>query len=915
MKILVFSMQSDVEQYLVTILDNVLSGWQCWHIDDLINYGAKYILNDDESIFVQKCSYNVLQSWIWELGSSKHCSSGHFFFHPFFVRNMKGNQTIYYFLNLFFVCLGLVHVWKTLWPEIRRWEEDAQPGQSRTSASLPNAPLQQPNVPLLQEKLFGMEDRVAYVTNGLLQHNGHIVAIVGMGGIGKTTLANAACHDPKIQSEFPIMVWVLVSPKPNVKGIQSSIWQQLNGTADSPHFATEEEGFQKIQLCLCRLSQSVLLIIDDVWNVGHLRYLHFKGENLKLLITSRCINVAKSLHAVCYHVPELGFEASMHLFCWHAFWETSATTSDSAEFVEPMVASCKGLPLTLEVLGSTAANYRMKDEWAHALEELTTSKSGKKYLEPLSRALRLSYEQLDNQLQKCCLTFAAFPEDYRLLVSDLVELWCAKMGVSGRSARVMVKQLFDASLIKLDSVGIPGYQVSSSEVQMCFIGFGNADCLLIDGCKYRCCYVHDAVWDMAMELVQEEKPAQGSKLLSPRLDDFQEEHSSVQEMSICSSRTKLATHWPDGLGTPKLEVFYSRNSGLASIPKCVMASTVLKILDISFCDVSIIPEEIGMLASLRILRLDGCTNVERLPLGISGLKQLSVLSARLCYSLKEIPDQLGRCTDLHSLHVPHCALKFLPSSFGKIRSLTKLDFSFCEVLAGLPTIIGSLHKLQYLCLAGCQNLKDLPDTIGGLTELRSLVLSGCITLVTLQDTMSSMNMLTILDLQGCENILELPNCIWELQSLKVLRLLGCLRLRNFMGPKESMQNMDVLGLPLVPDEKYERSPLLPKRIKLHGRWWHLHCHEESLQKWVDGNKKILVHLPSDHYDYIVAKVCCINIMLMPISLTECCNPNVHKSGACRVQYFSPFDLWGMTLAPSFLGGQYALQPTLMPNSF
>ena len=302
-----------------------------------------------------------------------------------------------------------MHAWKTLQPEVKRQEEDVQPSPSSRSASLLNTPLQQFDVPLLQEKVFGMEDRVAHVTNVLLQQNGHIVAIVGMGGIGKTTLANAVCHDPKIQAEFPFMVWVVVSQKPKVKGIQSSIWQQLNGTANSPHFATEEEGFQKIQLCLCRLPQSVLLIIDDVWNVDHLRYLKFRGENHKLLITTRCINVANSLHAECYHVPELGFEASMHLFCWHAFRETSATTSDFAGYVDPMVASCKGLPLALEVLGSAAAAYRMKDEWEYALEELTTSKSRKRNLETLSGALRLSYEQLGNQLQKvlpdlCCIS-------------------------------------------------------------------------------------------------------------------------------------------------------------------------------------------------------------------------------------------------------------------------------------------------------------------------------------------------------------------------------------------------------------------------------------------------------------------------------------------------------------------------------
>ena len=437
------------------------------------------------------------------------------------------------------------------------------------------------------------------------------------------------------------------------------------------------------------------------------------------------------------------------------------------------------------------------------------------------------------------------------------------MGMSERSARVMVKHLFDASLIKLETVGIPGYQVSSSELQMRFIGFGDADCLLIDGCKYRCCYVHDAVRDMVMEVVHEERNMWGNKLLSPQLQEFQAEHHSVQEISICGSQNELAGHWPDGFETPNLEAFYSRNSGLASIPQCVMGSNVLKILDLSFCEVSAIPEEIGKLVSLKILRLDGCKKIEKLPLGINGLKQLSVLSIRLCNSLKKIPDQLGKCTSLHSLHVPHCALKYLPASLGKLQSLIKLDLSFCRLLVCLPQSIGSLHKLQHLCLAGCQNLEELPNTIGGLTELRSLFISGCVALTALPDALSSMAMLTILDVQGCRNILVLPKHIWELQSLKVLRLQGCLRLSNFIGPKECLRKMDVLGLPLVPHENFEwRLQFLSAQLlRVHGRLWWLNSQERYLQEWLDEKKMIVEHVPSDHYEYIDAKVGPITIFI------------------------------------------------------
>ena len=184
-------------------------------------------------------------------------------------------------------------------------------------------------------------------------------------------------------------------------------------------------------------------------------------------------------------------------------------------------------------------------------------------------------------------------------------------------------------------------------------------------------------------------------------------------------------------------------------------------------------------------------------------------------------------------------------------------------------------------MAGCKQLKELPDTIGGLTKLRSLVLSGCIALITLPRTISSMNLLTNLDVQGCKELSELPSWIWELQSLKVLRLQGCFQLRNFLDPKECLQKMHVLGLPL------RETCSVDANVNLHGRWWYLCCKGKPFQELVeDENKAILEHLPSDHYEYINAKVRFIEFhVLIPISFKECYNVNVTKS--CRIQRIAP----------------------------
>ena len=105
-----------------------------------------------------------------------------------------------------------------------------------------------------------------------------------------------------------------------------------------------------------------------------------------------------------------------------------------------------------------------------------------------------------------------------------------------------------------------------------------------------------------------------------------------------------------------------------------------------------------------------------------------------------------------------------------------------------------------------------------------------------------------------------------------------------MGPKECLQKMHVLGLPLVqPKDLWGK---VEANVKLHGKWWFLSSREKSLQEWVDENKAILEPLPSDHYEYITSKVCFIEFhVLIPISLKECYNVSVTKS--CRIQWIAP----------------------------
>lgn len=183
----------------------------------------------------------------------------------------------------------------------------------------PRVPVRDSHVPLIRKQVFDLQSKVESVRECLLRQDAHILAIIGMGGIGKTTLAQAVCKDWQVQSKFTVVVWVVFSRTPNIEEIQKSVWRQLTDSPDCPRFATEEDGLHQLESYLDKMPQHVLMVYDDVWNTCDLRFLAAKTENCKMLITTRKESVASQMHAECYHVRELSAQPSKQLFCLHAF--------------------------------------------------------------------------------------------------------------------------------------------------------------------------------------------------------------------------------------------------------------------------------------------------------------------------------------------------------------------------------------------------------------------------------------------------------------------------------------------------------------------------------------------------------------------------------------------------------------------
>ncbi|XP_073121239.1 putative late blight resistance protein homolog R1A-3 [Henckelia pumila] len=279
--------------------------------------------------------------------------------------------------------------------------------------------------------VVGFDDDLNSIKERLYEDSAklQIIPIVGMGGIGKTTLARRAYEDSLFSQYFDKCAWITVSQEYQRREILSGLFKSLNNEqSDMSEAELAKLVYQNL------LGRRYLIVIDDMWSTKAWDDLKMifpdDGSGSRILLTTRLLDVASyagsSDNPWVHQMKCLNEDQSWKLLQQSVFGEQSFPLQ-LVEVGKKIAKNCSGLPLTIKVVAGlllSSGNGMREEVWENILENIN-SREPTIALE-CSKILCFSYDRLPLRLKPCFLYIAAFPEDYKIKVSKLIRLWVAE---------------------------------------------------------------------------------------------------------------------------------------------------------------------------------------------------------------------------------------------------------------------------------------------------------------------------------------------------------------------------------------------------------------------------------------------------------------------------------------------------------
>ena len=503
-----------------------------------------------------------------------------------------------------------------------------------------------------ESEIYGRGEEKEKIVEVLLtdvsnQDNLSIYAVWGMGGLGKTTLAQLVYNDVRVERHFEMRIWVCVSDDFHIRRLVGAIIESIDGNACSLSELDSQQ--QRLQEKL--RGRRFLLVLDDVWNEYHDKWdglkaaLRCGAKGSMVIVTTRIEKVALMMATLpIHHMRCLSEDESWTLFKGRAFGMGRVEENSELESIgKEIVKKCGGIPLAIKALGSLMSLKNRKSEWLFVKEsEIWDLLEGESAILP---ALRLSYHHLPPHLKQCFAYCCVFPKDHELEMDTLIQLWLANGFIPSKG------------LLNLHDVG---HDIFNELVWRSFFQDVKEDVLGNITCK-----MHDLLHDLAQFIMMLEcstlesgKEMKISKrirhlsfTMSSEVIPWTKDIYKVQSLRSCIQtgyNRQGKSLLPLLLKQKYLRVCNFR-CDVKEVPRSIINLKHLRYLDMSGSRIKILPESTTCLLNLEVLKLDYCYNLLELPNGMKHMKNLTYLGLTDCYSLTHMPKEMGELICLHSL--------------------------------------------------------------------------------------------------------------------------------------------------------------------------------------------------------------------------------------------------------------------------
>ncbi|KAL2333605.1 hypothetical protein Fmac_014818 [Flemingia macrophylla] len=636
-------------------------------------------------------------------------------------------------------------------------------------------------IPQNPEFTVGLDVLFSKLKMEILGDGMSIHLLTGLGGSGKTTLATKLCLDEEVKGKFKEnILFVTFSQTPKLKNIVERIFEHCGYRV--PEFQSDEQAIKRLGILLRKIEGSpLLLVLDDVWPCSEalVEKFKFQTSDYKILVTSR---VAFPKYGTPYILKPLAHEYAMTLFRHYAPFEKSSSSIPDEELIQKVVRCCKGLPLAIKVIAGSL-RHRSIEWWQKTVEELSQGQSILDSITELFTCLEKTLDVLeDNPIKECFMDLGLFPEDQRIFLPVLVDIWAELYGFddNGIEAMEIIKKL---DYMNLANVFVTRKNASDS-----------------DNYCYNNHYVilHDLLRDLAIYQNNREPIDQRKRLIIDINENKTQwwlgkkrlsmvtylwskycgwyakqnlQQVPARTLSISTDET-CALYWSQIQPSQTEVLIVSLRTKKYCCEKLVEKMNKLKVLIVT--NYGFHPSELeifkqlGSRSNLKRIRLERISVPQLGPL--ENLKKLSLYMCSNIYQAFENGTILASDSfpSLVDLNIDYCKdMVELPAGICDITPLKKLSITNCHKLSSLPREIEKLVNLELLNLSSCTALEEIPDSIGNLSNLRLLDISNCINLSSLPENIGNLCNLRNLYMTSCTRC-ELPYSVVNLENLKVV---------------------------------------------------------------------------------------------------------------------------------------------------